>query len=348
MLKVLLIASLFSFAGEPAAPAKITADPPPGWTDVTAEQGAADVVLVLKGPETSSFVLTKVSALDTGNRAMVRSLLLDVLSALNRRTNGNFTLASNVQTQSFDNGLTAHYVKANADGKPRLILAVTDFGGEPLLGTLTSNVPDMILPSVLSGLRGPASTLRAGPGSSLDGQLAFRLPADVGARAVTERERKLGFVFAVVGRGSELIVQKLVEDIGDPKEQPQILRGTVLGVNGVDPKTYVAPRALPTPAGPELVYASADVAGGAQFAAGFLPWGFVGYSVLAKGPNAVELLVETFSTLQLGASASAKLVASSKRVPLSTGSRALPAAAAGAAILALAVSLVVWKRRRAV
>lgn len=338
-----------ALAASLARAATVTAEPPPGWTDVTAQQAQdnPNVVLVLKGPETSSFVLAKIGAIDLGNRAVVRSLLTDVLSNLSRKTGANYVVASNVESQTFDNGLTFYSIRANLDGKPRLVLSVADFGGEPMLGTLTSNVPEMIAPAVLSGLRGPASTLRAGPGASIDGQLAFKLPPGLGARALNERERKLGFVFAVVGHGSELMVQKLVEDIGAAKEQPQILRGAVLGMHGVDPKTYVEPRALPTPAGPEFVYASAKVEGGSEFVAGFLPWGYLGYSVLAKGPRAVDLTVQTFSSLELGTSATPKIVASSPRVPLERKSN-LPLVLGAAAFLAVIVSLLSWRRRQAV
>lgn len=352
-----LIAGIFASAADvstptapaPApAPAKVGAEAPPGWTDVSKEQAKGDVVLVLKGPETSSFVMTRLGALETGNRAVIRALLIDVLAALNKTSGANYTISSNIETATYDNGLTAHYLRADLQGKPRLVLAVADFGaGEPYLGTLTSNVPDMILPSILGGLRGPAGALRAGPGSSLDGQLAFKLPASIGGRPLTERERKVGFVFAAVGLGSEIMVQKLVEDIGPAKEQPQILEGTVLSMTGVQPKTLVPPQPLTTPAGPELVYSSAKLDGGSEFAAGYLPWGFLGYSILAKGPRAADLLVETFKTCDLGPSATPKLVAGSPRIPLKRRSRSLPALGIVGGLFALALSAAAWKRRRA-
>lgn len=327
---------------------KITAEAPPGWTDVSAQQASGDVVLVLKGPETSSFVMTRLGPLEIENRAVVRSLLVDVLAALNKSSGASYTITSNVENATFDNGLTARYIRADLQGKPRLVLAVADFGGEPLLATLMSNVPEMILPSILSGLRGPAATLRAGPGSSLDGQLSFKLPAGLGARALTERERKVGFVFAVVGHGSELMVQKLVEDIGKASEQPQILKGTVLSMAGVDEASYAGPVPLLTPAGSELVYSWAKLGGGSQFAAGFLPWGYLGYSILAKGPNASTLLVDTFKTLEVGPSGTPKLVANSPRIPLSAAPHPLPALAIAALLFAVLAAALAWKRRQAV
>lgn len=342
MLVLLVAAAALSWAA-PDRP--FAAQPPPGWEDGTPERADADVLVALKGPETSSFALTRVPRMHLENRAAVRGFLADVLEALNRRTGLAFVQSSAVQSASYDNGLTFLYVTASLDGKPRLVLGVAEFGGETVLGTLISAVPDMLMPAILGGLRARDGG-RAGPGrgsvQSGDGQLLFALPAGVSSRELTERERKMGFVLALKGLDTELMVLKVVEEPsgGAPKDQPLIVKQTVLGVPDVDAASLSEAELLDTPPGPDLVYAWAKVADPAasRFLAGYMPWGYWGYSILAKGADPVGLLGRSFSTLALGPSALPKVVAATRPIPVPRRLRLrkkkhLLAAGAGAALV---------------
>lgn len=319
-----LAAGLLSASAFAAAPpARITLEPPPGWKDVTAQKPGQDLVLALKGPELSSFVLTRVEPMSLDNRAVTRAYLADLIADLNRRTGLGFSPAGNLSRASYDNGLTAHFLRAHHKGRPRLILAVMEFGGNAMVGILMSSVPDTILPSILGGLRasGEAPEDPSGVGRvvSLDGQLSLGLAEGLSPRPVTEREKRMGFVAALRGLDSELMIMKLVE-LGTPiKDQPGIVKDTVLAVEGVERASLSSIQLFETPAGPDLVYAWArlnDSAGPGQFAAGYMPWGYWGYSILAKGPRAADLTREAFADLALGPSAVPKLVAETPKVPV--------------------------------
>lgn len=338
-LSVLLSARAFAGA--------ITADPPPGWSAADT-QGSKDVVLALKGPETSSFVLTRLKPIALDNRAVTRALLIDALAAVSDKSGRKFLPSSEVRTKTYDNGLTAQVLSANLDGKPRLALAVTDFGGQPMLAVLTSAVPDMMLPSILGGLRAPGAPPPAVPAVSLDEQLQFSLPAGFSARLLTERERKLGFVLAVDGLGSELMVMKLVDEGTPVQEQARLLKSTVAAMPGAEPGTVGPVSLTRTPAGPDLICARAKAPGGVELAAAYLPWGYLGYSILAKGPRARDLILETFKTLSLGSSALPRVIAETPRIPVPAPLSPARAAAYGAAAAAcMAVTFLMWRRRRA-
>lgn len=318
MLALLAAAALLASA----APARaITADPPPGWQDVTGEKTDPDLLVALKGPETSSFVLTRVPRLPLENRAAVRQFLGEMLSSLSRTAGVEFLNAGPLQTSRFENGLTFFHIRADTKGRERLVLGVADFGGETVLGTLISAVPDTLLPSILGGLKAKAAPAKAaGPVVSLDGQLLFNLPPGLHSRDLAEREKKAGFVAAIEGRGAELMVLKVVEeDVTPAAEQPQIVKQTVLSAAGVDAGSLSPVALLETPPGPDLVYAWArvrDAGGESRFLAGYMPWGYWGYSVLAKGAQPVELASEAFGALALGPSALPKVVASSPAIPV--------------------------------
>lgn len=309
-------------AGGQAPPFQVFLDPPPGWTDATEGRRSPEVLAALKGPETSSFVLTRIASMPLDNRGVVRALLVDILAALNQKTGLRFTLASNLTTASYANGLTVQYIRADHKGKPRLILALIEYGGATMLATLISAVPDTLLPSILGSLKVGSSPagLSSRETTSLDGQLSFRLPEGVQGRLLSERERRMGFVLAVSGLGSELMVMKLVGEGTSVKDQPRIVKDTVLTVAGVVPDSLAPLNLYETPAGPELISAWAkvqDASGGGQFLAGYMPWAYWGYSVLAKGPAAAELAEKAFAGLSLGPAALPKLVEKTPRVPLS-------------------------------
>ncbi|MBI3553275.1 MAG: hypothetical protein HY077_12340 [Elusimicrobia bacterium] len=344
---LVILAAGFGWAAEPSP---FTIDAPPGWEDVTASRSAPDLVAAFKGPESSSFVLARVAASPLDNRGAIRAFLLDILTELNKKSGLGFAIKGSVEEASYDNGATAHFVRAELQGKPRLIVAVIDLNGAKFLGTLNSAVPDTLLPSIIGSLK-DGSSASARPAlvrqaQSLDGQLAFSLPEGVAARPLSEREKKLSFVLAVQGLGSELMVMKMVDDATPLKDQPQVVRGTVQTVEGVVAASISDPVLFETPPGPDLVYAWGrvkDPAGASQFAAGYLPWCYWGYSVLAKGPRAVDLVGETFKVLELGPGAQPKLVKETPEIPMPRefrlkrlGRRRLAAGAGAVILLALA------------
>lgn len=146
---------------------EFSAQPPPGWEDVTAHK-SPEVVVALQGPQTSSFVLTRIAAQDLDNRSSVHAFLIDVLSALNKRTGLGFTLAGPLRQARFDNGLSIQYISANHNASPRLILGVVSDGRSKLLATLISSIPDTLLPSIMDSLRDTAKLqgLPAAPAKS--------------------------------------------------------------------------------------------------------------------------------------------------------------------------------------
>ncbi|MBI5629605.1 MAG: hypothetical protein HY921_01840 [Elusimicrobia bacterium] len=308
----------------PLAAAPLSLEPPPGWQDVTAERGAAGVEAVLKGPQESSFVLARTEGVDWEDRGTVKAFLVDVLKGLNERSGGGFTLASSVLTATFDNGLTAYYIRAYQKGEPRLILALIRYRGLAFLGSLMSSVPDTMLGSILGSLQGGASA-RAEPAAglvqSLDGQFSFKLPPDFSSRELLEREKKMGFVLSLRAWGSELMIMRLMDEGTPLREQAAIVRATVLAAPGAVASSLSGPSLGATSAGPRMVYAwvrvrSAKEGPQEQFAAGYLPWGYWGYSLLAKGPRALDLLQESVKTVALGPSALPKIVADTPDVPL--------------------------------
>lgn len=297
-------------------------EPPPGWRDARAAGDSPDILASLKGPETSSFLLKRVPRLDMDNRGVIRALLLDVLAAINRRTGQGFTVSGNVQATTFDNGLTAYHIRADLKGQPRLIIAVSEFGGTPMVAVLMSSVPETMFPSLLGSLKPAAAERAPAVGNSravsLDGQLLFALPAGLSSRALTEHEKKLGFVLALRGLSSELMVMKVVDEGTSAGQQPDIVKNTVLAAGGADPKTLSSLSLYATAPGPDIAYAWVvvrDPGGETRFAAGYLPWCYWGYSILAKGPKAPELVAAAFETLALGPSAMPRLVAKSPKIP---------------------------------
>ena len=315
----LAAAALAAWASPPQKSFSI--EPPPGWEDVSAQKAGGNVLLALKGPEESSFMLSRVPRLPLENRAVVSAFLVDVLSALARKTGRPCTQASTLQSASFDNGLTFLHIRADLQRRPRLVLGVADFGGMTVLGTLISAVPDTLLPSILGGLHAASAAPIAAAGlvQSLDGQLLFSLPEELRQRPLSQREKKMGFVLALQGLGAELMVLKIVEEDAAAKDQSRIVAETVLSLPGVDATSLSPVDLLKTSPGPDLVYASApiqDGSGPASFMAGYMPWGYWGYSILAKGSQPVELMKRAFGALTLGPSAQPKVVAATLPISL--------------------------------
>lgn len=338
-----------AFLAGPAAGASFTLEPPPGWRDVTASKKGEGVLVALKGPETSFFVLTMVaSPLALENRGATRAFLSDVLAGINKRTGQSFSAAGGIRTATYGNGLTAHYIRADLKGRPRLALAVMEYAQTTMLATLASSVPEELLPDILGALKAEPSAagpLSARQAQSLDGQLRFSLPRGLLSRPLTEEEKEQGFVLAVRCLESELLIMKLEEEGTPVEEEPKIIRQTALAVEQADPASLSAVKRIATAAGPDMIYAWVRVPGG-QFAAAYMPWCYWGYSILSKGPNAADLLLEVFETVAQGPSAVAKLVGRTPHVPIQGESRFSPwlAAAALAVLAAILVGYCAWKR----
>lgn len=360
----LLAALAFSLSFRAAAaPAQFAVDAPPGWEDATASKTGQDLVAALKGPEASSFILARVASSNLDNRGAVRAFLVDVLTELNKKSGLGFTITGNVEEAGYENGAAIHYIRAEVQGKPRLILGVIEFNGAKFLGTLNSAVPDTLLPSIVGSMReigaAPAKVVLSRQATSLDGQLAFSFSEGIASRPLSEREKKLGFILAVQGLGSELMVMKITDDTTPLQDQPKTVRATVSTVDGVDAASVTDPVLIETPAGPDLVYASGklkDAAGSSQFAAGYMPWCYWGYSILAKGPRAVELLQRTFKIVDLGSGALPKLVKETPDIPMPRSFslkplrrllRKKPGVAVGGGAVLAAFLVLLLRRRRA-
>ena len=328
------------------SPPPFTVEPPAGWALAPVAEDSPNLVLSLKGPEKSSFVLARVNPVSLENRAAVRTFLTDVVAGISGRTRLKFRPAANVERTSYANGLTATVLRADLDEKPRMALAVMEVDGVYLLGTLVSAVPDTLLPSILGSLKGTGARVAGASAvaETSDGQLRFRLPPGLQARALTPRERRLEFTAALEGEGAEILILKLADDGTPVKDQPVVVKATVLAAPGVQPRTLTPGQYLMTSAGPDFIYASAQVAdasGDGLFLAGYMPWAYWGYSVLAKGPKAPELTVSLFSSLSLGPSAVPKLVAASPRLPVTRRVAAL-SPWTSTVVLVLLVGAVAW------
>lgn len=338
---LLLLAALLA-----AAETSFVVQPPPGWSDVTASRAGGNVVCSLKGPETSSFVLTRIEPIAMENRAAVRNLLLEVLRELEKRSQLGLKPATNLLTATFSNGLTAQYIRAEAKDKPKVILAVTRFHDAYLMATLVSAVPDTLLPSIMGGIRAAGPAAGRGSLDSVDGQLTFpALAGGLAGRELSARERKANFVAALRGMDSELLVVKLVDDNTPIDDQPELVRQTVAAVQGAVPSTQTPLRRLATSAGTEVVYGAVELQDKKRFAAGYMPWAYWGYSVVAKGPRAEELLSEALAGVKPGPGAQPGLVAATPRLPASRERRLLQAGF-GLLLIALAAGLWRWRAKK--
>jgi hypothetical protein len=264
-----------------------------------------------------------------------------------------------LNTNNYDNGVALYSVSADYQGKPRLVLGVMQSGADTLLATLISSVPDTLLPSIMGSIKNneaPAAKEGA-KAETTDNQITFDLPSGFATRPVSEAERKMGFVLAVQGLNSELMIMKLVDDSTAVKDQPAVVKDTVLSVAGVD-KTSVSDVALlDTPAGPQLVYAAGrvqDTSGASgEFSAGYVPWCYWGYSVLSKGPKARELMTRVFSLAAQGSAANPTLVSKTPKIPLEQELKVhgqeiplIPAAAAAALVVVVLIVFLAARRRR--
>ena len=315
-----LIIMLAASAASVPSPPRVALDPPPGWTDATAKTKMKGLIMAYRGPESSSFVLVDMPPVPLDNPAAARSYLTHVLAGLKSGSKLDYRTAGKLETKAFRNGLTAQLLRAQLNGRPRLVLAAFNAGGRPVLATLSSSVPDAMLTPLLGSVRLTAdgAVKRSGRQLSQDGQLEIALGGGLSSRAPTPEEMRQGVVLAVQGSGAEVVVLKLAEEGITPKEQPAVVRATVADALKIPLESVSAPRSALTPAGPVAVYAWAKVPGSAdlRLAAGFLPWGYWGYSLLARGPLADDLLVGALAALKQGPSAVPGLVAASPTVEI--------------------------------
>ncbi len=346
---VFLAAACSAFAAGPAVP-PVSMEPPPGWNDISTTTRVSGVLLALRGPEGSAFAVAKAPASALDGAASTRDYLMRALDGV--RAGAQFDYRSNgrVETKTFRNGVTAHLLRATVDGQPRLVVAVLDAGGPPLLGTLSSAAPDAMMGPLFGALRvgSPGSIRESGNAQSTDGQLQIALGGGLRSRGLTGEERKQGAVLAVQGAGSEVIFLKIGEEDAAPKDQAAIVRATAADAAKVPLDSVSPTRRAATAAGPGAVYAWTKMPGTPEqrFAAGFLPWQYWGYSVLARGPQADELLLGALAALKQGPSAVAGLVKASPAIdiPESAGRRGLPLA--GIAAAAAVLAFIAWSLRR--
>ena len=330
-------------------PPEVSLEPPPGWTDITAQAPVKGVLLALRGPESSSFAAARMPASALDSAAATKAYLARVLDGLRAGARLDYRSNGRVETRTFRNGVTARFLRATVDGRPRLLVAVVDAGGPPLLATLSSAAPDAMMGPLIGALRLglPGAVRTAGTAQSSDGQLQLALGGGLRSRDLTGDERRQGAVLAIQGAGSEVVFLKVQEEDASPKDQAAIVRATAAAAAKAALDEVSPARRAPTPAGPAGVYAWAKIPGtpDLRFAAGYLPWQYWGYSVLARGPQADELLVGALAALKQGPSAVAGLVAASPQIdiPNESGRRISAGAAAAAAAVLL---LIVWSRRR--
>ncbi|MFA6318349.1 MAG: hypothetical protein WC943_13145 [Elusimicrobiota bacterium] len=321
ILSVLLAGLAWAAPAAPAsgpaagAEASVTVDVPPGWEDLTEQRRSPDIVSVLKGPQESSFVFARLKGGGLGNAPQRKALLLDVLSGINRRTGLAFIPRREMKTSTFKNDLTAHSLSADLDGQPRMILSIAEFRGRYYLGTLRSAVPDTMLPSILRTVHSSAADAQRGlsrRGASADSQLGFSLPQGLWLRSAAPREKSEGIVAVLLGYDSVLSFKKLAEGSTSAGEEASLVKLVLKSAPGVDPVSVSSVKSMATPAGPGILYAWAKVkneAGPTQVAAGFLPWGYWGYSLWASGPKARELMESAMTGLKPGPGADPKILA---------------------------------------
>lgn len=344
----LLLACVAARAAAADVAPEVTLEPPPGWSDVTADARVAGVLLSFRGPGGSAFVVARMPAEALDDAAATRAYLSRAVERLAASARLDFRADGRVETRLFRNGVSARLMRAQA-GRRGLVVAALDTGGPPLFGTLASAAPDAMMDQLFGALQtGVAGAIRdGGEAVSLDGQLRLSLGDGLRSRRPSYDERRRGAVLAVQGEGSEVLFLKLEKGDAAPKDQAAIVRAIVADalrarLDAVSPAQRGA-----TPAGPEAAYAWANTPGpdAERFAAGFLPWQYWGYSLLARGPRADDLLAGVLAALQQGPSAVPGLVAATPRVefPSAQGRGAwLAAAAAALALLGAAA----WSRRR--
>ena len=332
------------------ASAQVAIDPPPGWSDITAQTHVKGLLLALRGPESSSFVVARIPASALDGAASTKRCLARALDGLRAGAHLDYRTSGRVDSKTFRNGVTAHFMSATVDERPRLLVAVLESGGPPLLGALSSAAPDAMMAPLFGALRlgAPGQALESGAALSSDGQLTIALGGGLRSRALTPAERQQGAVLAVQDAGSEVVFLKVEGDDASPTGQAAIVRGAAAEAAKVALDRVSSARRAPTPAGPSAVYAWTRIDGSARerCAAGFLPWQYWGYSLLARGPQADELMIGVLAALKQGPSSVPGLVAASPaiEIPDEEDLNRFRRVLLGAATLVLAA--IAWSLRR--
>ena len=341
----LLAAALAASAADGAAPA-VTLDPPPGWSDITGKPAVKGVILALRGPEGSSFAVARMPASSAADAAATKAYLMTVLDNLRAGARLDYQSNGRVESKTFRNGVTAHFMRATVNDQPRLLVAVVDAGGPPMLATLSSAAGDAMMGPLFGGLRvGTSGAIKtAGTAQSTDGQMKIALGGGLRSRDLTGDERRQGAVLAIQGAGSEVLFLKVENEDAAPKDQAAIVRATAADAAKVALEGVSPAKRAETPAGPSAVYAWAKIADtpDLRFAAGFLPWQYWGYSVLARGPQADELLIGALAALKQGPSAVDGLVKASPKIELPDDAGKPRLSNGAIAACAAVLLLIVW------
>ncbi len=332
------------------APAPVGMEIPPGWSRATPNPPIAGAVITLQGPESSSFVVASAGAVPVGTAGAL-AYLTRVLDGVRAGSKMDFRSSGVIETRMFRNGVSVQLLRATLGGSPRLVLALIDAGGPPLVATLSSAAPEAMLTPLFGGLRPtvPEGAVRlTGVERSLDGQFEVALGGGLRARTLTVEERGKGAVMALQSEGSEVIFIKLSQEDAAAKDQAELVRATAADAAKV-PFDAVSPaRLTATPAGPAAVCAWTAVPGSPdlRLAAGFLPWAYWGYSVIARGPRADQVLDGVLAALKPGPDALPKLLADTPRLEAPDSNVIGRGAAAAAAVAAALILFLVWRATR--
>ncbi len=338
-------------AGARAAAPDIRVDPPPGWARVATKNRNPLYVAGLRGPEQSSFQLMRVVGVPLDNAGAVRLYLRDVFEGIRAGARLDFKSDGRVERRTFRNGVVAHLLRADLDGKPRLVVALVEAGGTTLAATLNSAAPEAMLASLFEAVSYPrveGAVQESGVARSSDGQLEVALGGGLRSRSLTEKEKADGFVLVMEGAGSQLLFQRIEDDSTPVGEQAAIVRAVAASAAGAVEGSASSPAGAPTPAGPVAVYSwtrLTDAAAG-RFAVGFLPWGYWGYSLLARGPAADELLTGVLAALKSGPNTVPGILAATPAIPLEAQASDRRLLLAGAAAACVLLGLAVWSRSR--
>jgi hypothetical protein len=306
-------------------------------------------LIALSGPGAATFTLARAPTSAGESAGAARAYLERSFAQLRAGSRSDWRADGRVRTRAFPSGVTAAYLAASAAGPLRLVVALLDAGtAERYLAVIAAPEAQSLLPLFVDQLNlpGPAALKDAGTALSLDGQFSLEVGGGLSARPLKPAEKDAGAVLAVSGAASEVVFMKLSPEDSAPKDQAAIVRAACADAAKVSLTEVSRARRAPTAAGPGAAYAWAKVRGesGQRFAAAFLPWQYWGYSILARGPAADELLVGVLAALKQGPATSPTLVAASPQVELpSEFNFGLWATLAAAAALAL---LVAWSRRR--
>ncbi len=300
----------------------LTLVPPPGWKDAGVADRTPGVVVALKGPEKSSFVIKRVSAVPLDNQAGVRGYLQDVLKGVRDASRLGYRSNGRVETRTFRNGLSIRLLRAQLKGEDRLVLGLFEDGGGAYLAVLMSAACEAMLPSLLGAVDLGADSREvqsSGAVRSLDGQLELALGGGLRARALLEMERSKGFVLAVQGAGAEILFQKLSgAEATKPAEQAAMTRELAAAAAGTTVGKAAPARWAPSAAGPIGVYSWAPMSGSpdSRAVAGYLPWAYWGYQLFGRGLDCDQLMIGVLAALKAGPSAIPALVAGTPRIPI--------------------------------